>query len=151
MFKLRKREAWCQKRTRPGPNPISFSHLRDEKAILMIEYCILHSSFNHNVIKSVSFESWIEWDKAETWSSWRGMEGITQNYKKCNFFMTFDMRHRPPSSNGTLFIHYLPYFFVLQMNLTYMKRILHWVPVKNIILSPGKSHEKFPFFCDPLP
>ena len=31
-------------------------------------------------------------------------------------------------------IHFFPTFFLLQLNLTYLKRILHVIPVKIIIL-----------------
>ena len=73
-----------------------------------------------------------------------------QDHKNWKFFMTFAMRRRTPPPLMVLFlIHFLHYFFLLQLqlNLTYMIRIWHCVPLKDVILSPGKSHEKFPFFC----
>ena len=38
----------------------------------------------------------------------------------------------PPPLIAIIFIHFLPHFFPFQLNLTYMKRILHSFSVKNI-------------------
>ena len=46
-----------------------------------------------------------------------------------------DLAHcAPPPFMALISIHFLPYFFLLQLNLTHIKRILHLVPVKIIIL-----------------
>ena len=43
--------------------------------------------------------------------------------------MTFAIRRLTPPLPSNPFLHY----FILQLNLTYMKLILHLFPVKNII------------------
>ena len=50
-----------------------------------------------------------------------------------------------PPSNGTFSIQFLHYF-LLRLNLTYMKRILHLVPVKNIIFMSSYNWLKMGIF-----
>ena len=45
-------------------------------------------------------------------------------------------RGTPPPLMALISIHFLPHLSLLQLNLTYMKRILHLVSVKNIIFNP---------------
>ena len=47
------------------------------------------------------------------------------------FLMAFAIK-RPPPLMALISIHFYPTFFLLQLNLTWMKRILHLVSVKNI-------------------
>ena len=48
-------------------------------------------------------------------------------------------RQTPPPLMDKISIHFLPHFFLIQLNLTYIKRILHLVSVKNITFkSPHK-------------
>ena len=59
--------------------------------------------------------------------------------KKWKFKMAFAIRRRtplPPPLMAQITIHFLPHFFLLQLNPAYMKRILDLVSVKNITLSP---------------
>ena len=58
--------------------------------------------------------------------------------KKRLFLMTFAIKRRTPLPlNGTFFHPFFyPTFFLLQLNLTYMKWILNLVSVKKITLSP---------------
>ena len=49
--------------------------------------------------------------------------------------MVFAIRRQPPLLDGTNFqTFFYPTFFLLQLNPTYMKRILHLVPIKNIVV-----------------
>ena len=41
--------------------------------------------------------------------------------------------------------HFLPHFFIMQFNLTYMKRILHLVSVKNIFFETLPLYTEGPF------
>ena len=43
-------------------------------------------------------------------------------------------RQTLPTLMALISIHFFPTFFLLQLNLTYLKRILHVIPVKIIIL-----------------
>ena len=45
-------------------------------------------------------------------------------------------RAPPPLLMDMISLYFLPHFFLLLLNLTYMKWILHLVSVKNITLSP---------------
>ena len=50
--------------------------------------------------------------------------------------MAFAIRRRPlPPLMALISIHFLPHFFLLQLNPTNMKRILHLVPLKISFLS----------------
>ena len=60
--------------------------------------------------------------------------------KKWSFFITFAMSVRhppaPPPLMALLATHFFyPTLFLLQLNPTYMKRILYLVPLRNIVLS----------------
>ena len=53
----------------------------------------------------------------------------------------------PPPPYGQNFqTFFYPTFFLLQLNPTYMKRILNFVPLKHIPPLHGKCHLKFPFW-----
>ena len=47
--------------------------------------------------------------------------------------MAFAIKRRIPPLNGVNFYPFLPHFFLLQLNLTYMKCISHPFPVKITI------------------
>ena len=49
------------------------------------------------------------------------------------FFMAFAIKRRPPPLMALIFIQFFPTCFLLQLNPTYMKRILHLVPANIII------------------
>ena len=49
-----------------------------------------------------------------------------------NLKWNFPLSVRPPLLMDIISIYFLPHFFLLQLNLSYMKRILHLVSVKNI-------------------
>ena len=54
--------------------------------------------------------------------------------QRIKFKMVFSIRHRTPAPNGLNFqTFFYPTFFLLQLNPTNMKRILHLVPLRNII------------------
>ena len=53
--------------------------------------------------------------------------------KKWKLEMAFAIRHRPPPLNGTNFQTFFTPLFLLQLNPTYTKRMLHLLLVKNII------------------
>merc|ERR1711963_990232 len=57
------------------------------------------------------------------------------------FKMEFSIKHQTPPLMDKISIHFLPHFFLLQLNLTYIKRILHLVSVKNITIK--SSHNWF--------
>ena len=60
--------------------------------------------------------------------------------------MTFAIRPRRPPLNGTFGYPFFYPLFLLQLNLTFMKRILHLVSVKNITLVAGtcsETHEMY--------
>ena len=68
-------------------------------------------------------------------------------------FHDFPIRRRPPLPLMAVFsIHFLPYLFLLQLNVVYMKWILHLAPVKNIILKSSYNWFKmdFPRLLGPL-
>ena len=51
---------------------------------------------------------------------------------KWKFSMAFVIKRQPPSPlNGTNFHPFLPHFFLLQLNVTYMKRIFTDEPIKK--------------------
>ena len=50
--------------------------------------------------------------------------------------MAFAMKRRTSPLMALISIYFF-YFFLMQLNLTYIKRILHMVPVKIIILKPS--------------
>ena len=57
--------------------------------------------------------------------------------KKWKFLIAFAIKSQtpappPPPFMALISIHFLRHFFLLQLNLTYIKRILHLVSVKNI-------------------
>ena len=53
--------------------------------------------------------------------------------RKWKLKMEFSFKRCPPLRlMDIISIHFLPHFFLLQLNLTYMKRILHLVSVKKI-------------------
>ena len=59
---------------------------------------------------------------------------------KWKFSMAFVIKRQPPNPlNGTNFHPFLPHFFLLQLNLPYIKRILHVVSVKNITFKSSGS------------
>jgi len=48
------------------------------------------------------------------------------------FEIEFSIKRQTPPLMNKISIHFLPHFFLMQLNLTYIKRILHLVSVKNI-------------------
>ena len=60
--------------------------------------------------------------------------------------MAFAIKRRPHPLMALISIHYLPHFFLLQLNLAYMKRILHLGPVKIFILKSSYTGSKLTAF-----
>ena len=48
------------------------------------------------------------------------------------FKIEFSIKRQTPPLMDKISFHFLPYFFLMQLNITYIKRILHLVSVKNI-------------------
>jgi len=57
-------------------------------------------------------------------------KGIPKN--KMEFKIEFSIKRQTPPLMDKISFHFLPYFFLMQLNITYIKRILHLVSVKNI-------------------
>ena len=72
--------------------------------------------------------------------------GIKEGFRrKRKFKMVFAIRRRTlPPLMAQIFIHlFTPPFFLLQLNPTYMKRILHFVPLKNIVFKSSYNWFKY--------
>ena len=63
--------------------------------------------------------------------------------KNLEIFIAFAIKRRTPPLKALISIHFLPHFFLLQLNLTYMKPILQLVPVKVIILKSSYNWFKY--------
>ena len=77
----------------------------------------------------------------------KGMQKGSIPKKNGNLKWHLPLGVAPPPLMAQISIHFLPHFFLLQLNLTYMKGTLHLVPVKNITFqscdSPNNGQNTF--------
>ena len=69
----------------------------------------------------------------------KGMQKGSIPKKNGNLKWHLPLGVAPPPLMAQISIHFLPHFFLLQLNLTYMKQILHLVSVKNITFKSSSN------------